>query len=262
MNARPAAALLLWIPAVFLSVTISQNFSQTSEDPLSNFLGSAKEAFGDTLFLKADAYFHGGVIEKKHHDETAESIEKEGTITDAKETAGEAPQDWIAGVNREVQVHEIRHLTKEKRKEMLPFFAIATALDPRNVDAVLTTAYWLENEFGKTADAADVLKKGLSDNPDSWEIENALGRLSFRQKNRVFAAAHLREAVRKSVSVKMEPYERVDLQYHLAEAVLAAGDKEEALAAYREASRFFDGKTTPFLRSTILEKIKELSGTQ
>ena len=66
------------------------------------------------------------------------------------------------------------HLSDEKKIEMLPFFALSTKLDPRNIEAVLTAAYWLDTRFDKTAEAVKTLKKGVEDNPDSWEIENAL----------------------------------------------------------------------------------------
>ena len=231
-------------------------------DPLSRFLGSAKEAFGDTLFLKADVYFHGGVMDEAHHDETAEALEKEGAIEDGEGHGETAPKDWIAKINRQVQVHEVVHLSKEKRKEMLPFFAMATALDPRNVEAVLTSAYWLDKEFGKTGDALKVLEKGLRDNPDSWEIENALGRFYFRREEWAKAGRHLREALGKPSFQKAEDYEHVDLYYHLAGARLQLGKKEEALQAYLEARRFFGDKTAPFLRTQIEDKIKELSAVR
>ncbi len=144
-----AGAFALWMAAVFLAVLILRDPAQAAVaagDPLSRFLGSAKEAVGDTLFLKADAYFHGGVIEKDHHDETPEELRREGLLAPATPHI-ETPKDWIVAVNREVHVSEIAHLTKQGRKEMLPFFSMAATLDPTNVEAVLTTAYWFENEF-------------------------------------------------------------------------------------------------------------------
>ena len=257
MIPKPAAAFLLWGAAVTLALLIQQDLGASSVDPLSRFLGSAKEAVGDTLFLKADVYFHGGVRHEDHHDETAEALEKEGVIHEDAAPAEAAPKDWIEKMNRRIQVHEIVHLSKENRKEMLPFFAMAAALDPRNVEAVLTAAYWLDSEFGKSADALEVLKKGLRDNPGSWEIENALGRFYFRTREWAPAEQHLRQAAERSGPAPLENYTRVDLYYHLAEACAALGKKAEALQAYRVAERFFDGKTTLFLRSAILDKIRQ-----
>ena len=260
-------AFLFWVFAIFLGSFIHQNLNEVSAatpseptDPLSRLVGSAKEVIGDTLFVKADIYFHGGVMHGHPHDESAETLETEGVFHEAKQRPEEAPGDWIAKINREIQTHTLMHLSKEKRKEMLPFFALSTALDPRNVEAVLTAAYWLEHEFGKTEDAIELLKKGVRDNPSSWETENALGRLYFRQKKDwTLAEWHLREAVRKSESGKIENFERVQISYYLGETYLALGKKNEALGAYRNASRYFDGKTTLFLQSVILNKIKELS---
>ncbi len=259
------AAFLFWLGAVFLGFIIQQNLNLDDAaaepvDPLSRFVGSAKEAFGDTLFLKADVYFHGGVLHEHHHDDSSEALEKEGVFHEEKEPAEEMPKDWIAKINHKIQVHELMHLNKDKRKEMLPFFAMATTLDPHNVEAVLTTAYWLYSEFGKPEDAANLLKKGIRDNPSSWEMENALARFFERKKEWASAEEHFRKALEKTSSGKIENFERVDMNYRLAETRLKLGKKREALEAYREASRYFDNKTTPFLQSVILRNIKELSG--
>ena len=173
--------------------------------------------------------------------------------------SAEKPADWIAAINSAIQTHDEIHLAKDKRKEMLPFFALATAMDPYNMEAVLTTAHWLEKEFDKPGDAVRLLEKGVVDNPASWEIENALGRYYVRRKDHVFAERHLREAIRKLGTGPAQPYERMTLYYTLAESCLAQGKKAQALEAYRESTHFFDEKTTAFLPLAIRAKIKELS---
>ncbi len=263
---RFGSAFFLWLLAVFLSMWTDQKLYQVSAsvpaefvDPLSRFVGSAKEAFGDSLFLKADAYFHGGLTHERHHDDSAESLDKEGVFHEAKELSEQAPRDWIEKINHEIGAHELMHLSQKNRKEMLPFFAMSTTLDPHNIEAVLTTAYWLEREFSKPEDATELLEKSIHDNPYSWEIESALGRLYFRQKKEwLLAEQHLRQALQKLGSGKIENFERVDIYYHLGQTRLVLGKKLEALEAYRQARRFFDEKTTPFLQALILGKIKEL----
>lgn len=270
MSTRRSVSLFFffWILALFLGMSLHQNLGEGSsvpspelQDPLSRLLGSAKEVFGDTLFVKADVYLHGGVMHERHHDDSAEAMEKEGIFREASGHLQTEPEDWVAKINNKIQAHELMHLSKEKRKEMLPFFALSTALDPYNVEAVLTSAYWLDHEFGKTEDALELLKKGALDNPSSWEIESALGRFYFQQKDPSLAERHWIEAVRKSHSIKIKNFERVDMFYHLGETKLILGKKTEALEAYQSAESYFDEKTTPFLQSLILGKIKELSGT-
>ena len=254
--------LLLWFAAAGLASAVqgslddpSAAFTGEPVDPLSRFIGSAKEAFGDTLFIRADSYFHGGVPHEHHHDDSAVEVEKEGALGFETE---EAPGDWIARINHDIQTHELIHLTKAKRVEMLPFFVLSTSLDPHNIEAVLTTAFWLEREFDRPEDASQLLKKGVLDNPDSWEIDSALGQFYFRRKKYVQAEEHLRAALKKLGTAPIENYKHMDLYYYLAEGCLAQGKKIEALEAYRAAVRFFDEKITPFLRSSIRNKITEL----
>ena len=180
-------------------------------DPLTRLVGSAKEAVGDTLFLKADEYFHGGVEDEEHHDENVRDIKREGLLENKEQRE---PSDWIDRINRQVHAHELRYLTSGRRKEMLPFFAWGTSLDPHNVEAILTSAYWLDSEFGKTAEAADLLERGIRDNVDSWELEQALAKIYGRDKatwDRAYT--HYRAALQKSSDKKLENFERLQLSH-------------------------------------------------
>src|SRR5262245_48323789 len=108
-----AFSVMLLVPAAALAFFIHQSLVSASPaspgDPLSRLIGSAEEAVGDTLFLKADSYFHGGVTE--HYDDNSPAdISKQGHIDDDEEAASKvAPADWIARINAEVGAHEHRH---------------------------------------------------------------------------------------------------------------------------------------------------------
>ena len=233
---------------------------EQGSDPLFLAIGSAKEAIGDTLFLKADEYFHGGVREEgSHEDVTAEDLKREGLIPEKEGEGRNLPKDWIAGINGQIRATRDMHLTKEKRNEMLPFFKWATDLDPHNVEAILTTAYWLENEFRKKPEAVALLEKGIRDNPESWELEHDLAKLYERSGDLVSAAPHYREAAHKSVAARLENFERVSMYYEWGKSAEAAGKAKEALDAYARATRYFDPKTKAYLQSVILARIKELS---
>ena len=228
------------------------SFSFNLENSLNRILGSAKEAVGDTLFLKADAYYHGGVTPETV--ETREELEREGAI------GGREPAlaDWISRINRKIRSHEHIHLVKDKQKEMLPFFALATALDPHNIEAFLTTAYWLDRHFGQADDAIEVLKKGILNNPDNWELEFNLANLYFLRK-KDYAASERRylEAIRKAGG-GIERHFRADLYYYLAESCLFEGKKADALDAYQKALRAFEGGPSAPLKEKIQAKVQEL----
>jgi tetratricopeptide (TPR) repeat protein len=258
-----AAAFSLWIFAAFLAFQVqtplrsADFFSGNADQPLYRLLGGAEEAAGDVLFLKADSYFHGGVIEK--FEEPEGSVKMEGLIEE-KDEKKEKPEDWIARVNDQVRSSEHRHLSGKERIEMLPFFALSTKLDPYNVEAVLTSSYWLDSEFHKAREAQETLEKGIRDNPGSWEIENALAGLYDRARDFAQSERHYLAAIEKSKAGPIETYWRTWLYYHLAESRLAQGKPGQALESYREAIRFFDAKSPTALKGKIEDKIRQLSG--
>ncbi len=251
-----AALLALLLAAAGVAGSIerrlpSENASFTLEDSLGRLMGTAKEGLGDMLFLQADIYFHGGAAGR--YAETREEHAKEGLIAHA-ETGG----DWIQRVYRKVHSHAHYHLAGRQKQELLPFFALATRLDPHNIEAVLTTAYWLEAHFGKPDEAAGVLQKGRRDNPVSWEVSFALGSLYFKHKQDHEASVlYFREAVLKSEGLEIERYHRVDMHYFLAESLWRLGRPAEALPHYRRAVSFYGPDESPVLKKILLGRIAE-----
>ena len=127
-----------------------------SKDPLYLLLGSAKEAIGDTFFLKANSYFHGGVdMDLLQH----EGIEEEdhGPKGLERETFKKTYTDWVYKINSQIKVLEHIELRGEETKEILPFLMAAVKLDPYNISAILTTAYWIDSYFKKTDSAIEIL---------------------------------------------------------------------------------------------------------
>ena len=249
--------------AGFLSLTIDKNLNGAAsglslEDALNRMLGSAKEVIGDKLFLKADEYFHGGSeLKYEHH---GGDLEKEGYLA-AHETQ-KGSQDWIAAVNDQIRGHEHYHLTKEQQKEMLPFFSLATKLDPQNVEAILTTAYWLDQHFDRTDAAIEILSQGLKDNPGAWEIAADLAGIYFKRKqNYSLSESYYREAIRLSSGVvETKKHKLVDCYYYLGESCLRQGKKQEALLAYENALKIFTEENAPAFRKAITDKIGQLAG--
>ncbi len=238
----------------------SEAFAATPVDPLEHLLGSSKEIVGDMMFLKADEYFHGGVAEKFNESEV--SVHQEGLVDEEshadKDSAGLQDKDWISEINRRIHSAEHFHLSKEKRKEMLPFFALATALDPHNLEAVLSSAYWLDADFNKTDSAIEVLKKGILQNPDSWELEDSLAMMLFkRKKDYVSSREHHKEALRKAQGKELQGYEWERMYFYLAEACLQLQAKTEALSAYQRALAYAQRQGSG-LESIIQQKINQL----
>lgn len=248
-----AALLLSGFLAIHLSAELQKNaLGEATTDPLTHFLGSAKEAIGDKLLLKADAYLHGGV--EAEHDEPLEDDEKA-----REEVAHQKPRDWIARVNAVVREHRHEHLKKEELKELVPLLALAVELDPHNVTGVLSTGYWLERQLDRPKEAAEVLEKGAVDNPESWEIEQALGELRFRQKDYPAAGFHLEKALKKSASVDLNRSSKSLMLYHLGESRRLAGSREGALEAYRQALALYGPQDDLPIKQKLASLIESLS---
>ncbi len=221
---------------------------------LYRLIGGATEAVGDTLFLKAEFYYHGGVSADYENDDHS----REGLV-DARGARRAEPTDWIERLNRRVRAHAHYHLKRDEKKEMLPFFALAVRLDPKNVEAVLTSAYWLDREFKKPRDAADVLEKGMRDNPGSWEIPLRLAELRFREKNHAAVERLCREALGRAAGKDAERHHLIDLHFWFAESLHALGRPAEALSAYRSALGFYGDEEKSLLRDRISARVTELA---
>ncbi len=243
------AAVILAAPR--LEASIAQQSPQArASAPFQRMLGSSVEIIGDALFLKADEYLHGGVTSKFEEHEEAGHEE----LADA---GAAPPRDWIERVNAGVRSAEHRHLSGGELKELLPFFALSTKLDPHNIEAVLASAYWLETRFGKLDEAAGVLEQGIRDNPESWQIEDRLAGLFFRRKNYAACEAHYREALKKTQGKSLEYYELSQIRYRLAECLVLLSKTGEAAEYYRGALEPLRGRNLE-LEKTIEIKIAEL----
>lgn len=229
-----------------------------SNDPLSRLLGSAKELLGDFAFLKADLYFHHGARRKfdhAHRDHAAE----EGAHAEETQASGGA-NDGILLLYNEVVFDGHYELGRGEEQEILPFLSWAVSLSPHNVQAVLTTAYWLERHFGKPDEAAAVLETGANDNPDAWEIEYELGKTLYKQKNYARAAPHLSEAARKHGPAGEDRILLREIYYYLGESESALSDETDALQAYRKVlDHMVEGEAEP-LKEKVLGKIRALEG--
>lgn len=257
MNRAAAGMLAAWVFAAGLAFFIDRGASASvsagvSGDPLTRLAGGVTEAVGDTLFLKADSYYHGGVDE--HIGEETEALRaRQGHIENAPDSAG----DWIARVNGKIHERSHYHLTLERQKEMLPFFGLALKLDPHNVEAVLTAAYWLERQLGKSEEARKVLEKGATDNPEAWEIHYRAAHLILRRWKDYAAARDEYEKALEKMGRRsdVEDYMRRNAWYSLGECYESLGDAARARVSYESALRFFKPGDPEGLKRAIFEKL-------
>ncbi len=259
-----SVAIFFLLPVLFyLSYALDHDpgFSKRrSGDLLYQLIGGAQEVVGDTFFLKADSYFHGGAehtfsAEEEHFHKEGEEDHDEDSHQEAKTVLA---SDWIAAVNHQVHITKHRHLTESEIKEMLPFLNLSVQLDPYNVEAILATAYWLERHLHKTEEALGVLKQGLKNNPTSWEINYHIGSIYFKTKGSVAESTPYFEEALRQIKDPEAP-EAAEPTYFLAEAYAAQNRQAEALLVYQKALTLFKDKNSAVIQQTIRDKIKQIS---
>lgn len=236
-----------------LAAGIPQN---AAHDPLTQMLGSATEIAGDAIYIKSDAYFHGGMGEERLMSAREEDAHEEG----APSGFAPPPKDWVERVNRHIQVTEHRHLEGAQAKEMLPLLYWSTTLDPHNVTAILTTAFWLDRQFGKVDEALRLLEKAAADNPGSWEIAYERAKLVFERKKVYAQAVELFQPALALMGDRAELVnERRTAYYFSAQSYEALGRRAEALRAYQAALALIPNPESTPLAGVISKKISELS---
>ena len=99
---------------------------------------------------------------------------------------------WVRALRREIRPSGHRHLhTKRETKEVLPWFWVATKVDPHNVQAYDLGTFWLARQTGEPGKALDFVTEGIGKNPDAFELELARGEVLERLSQ---AAARLEAA--------------------------------------------------------------------
>lgn len=157
-------------------------------------LGDSSRMFANSFFVKADEYYHSGyyptIFDNNEAFKTPHLAEDTGAVN-SKNHGDEAgfmgpPRDWIDAFERHFIPNRHTHLdeggptddlsTSDKVGEILPWLKLSAELDPENVQTYTVTAYWLRR-MHKDNEAEIVLREGLLNNPDSYEILFELGRL-------------------------------------------------------------------------------------
>lgn len=232
-----AACAAAWAAAAALSTFLAGPLSPAAvtsgRDLVIRAVGSASEAFGDAIFSHADVYFHGGVEERFEHDSSPMAGEASLEEPEHRELHERAPRgDWAAWINRRVRSYEHVHLGEVRQAELLPFFYLATRLNPRNLDASLTAAYWLDRRMNRPDQAARVLEEALEADPDAWPAALELGKLYLRRAaDPALAERYLRRAMETEAGRAGE-HDRVEGHVLLGRALRSQGRDAEAAGEF------------------------------
>ena len=158
----PAAVLLLlWGVAFSMAAQLTLNPVNVLSSDTSmaeRLLGASRVAFGDSFFEEADNYFHKGVGHVHQKAFNNSYFQKLG--------AAIAPSGHV-------------HSEGVEASEIMPWLRFTTKMDPKNVEAYLTTAYWLEGSIGRPDVAESVLREAQLNNPKDYRVINARAKMLF-----------------------------------------------------------------------------------
>jgi tetratricopeptide (TPR) repeat protein len=165
-----------------------------SDNFFSLLLGDSSRMFANSFFIKADAYYHSGyyptIFDNNEAFKTPHVAEDTGAVN--SQNHGEEtdfmghPRDWIDAFGRHFIPNRHTHLdeggptddlsTSDNVREILPWLKLSAELNPDDIRTYTVTAYWLRR-MHKEKEAEQVLREGLRNNPQSYEILFELGRL-------------------------------------------------------------------------------------
>ncbi len=130
-------------------------------------LGESRQAIAGNLCVEADRYFHHGVP----HKTKAASI------------------GFIQRLADEVQLRTPEHLSGDEIREMMPWLRFATQMDPHNMDAYLSAAFWaVQENKGNLRQALAILEEARQNNPSDYRVPMQRGLILLQYGDRAGAA--------------------------------------------------------------------------
>lgn len=188
----PAALLILCIhiEGYFFAYNLKKGIKE--KDVLFRALGEFRQTISAMVWMKADEYYHGGIPgpkEEKHLEERKETAAAEHVHEQESLGIRFAWQDYIAFINRHIQISAHKHLRDSEEKELTPWFYLATKLDPHNVPAYIVGAYWVGERMEKPDEGLIFLEEGRANNPDDWRIYEEFGNIYYLIKKDFARAA-------------------------------------------------------------------------
>lgn len=271
MRIGSITVLLLWLTAMVLAAPAidinNQAFMllhERSDVPaLWQVLGEARSIMSNLSLLQADLYFHGGIKDAcDEHTGPYAFIERGADHDHDKYLHGEishdvSPYNVLLRLSDEISVTEHIHLEGDQLKEIVPWLYLASEVDPNNVLAYTLAGYYLAYRLDKTDQAIAYLKKGLMNNPDSWEVNGEIGRIYFQKLKDYDASA--RYLSRAKVLLDKTPHDKFQERAILAYLALSyekLGEGQKALPLYHRLDSLFPD------RDLYKEKMRQLRTLQ
>lgn len=237
-------------------ITITQGYESEELHHLSHtmpmtLLGQFRTNLNAYLWLKTVDYLHNGIAYRPYSTkERAEGMQEHThdiggyakhqcggpTLIPAKE------EDWRAvfgDLERNIQPYRPGPARHSDPQELIPWYRVQTIINPHDVNAYATCAFFLGDFARRPERALDVLKSGIENNPDSPVLHQATGQLYFEKWNDYDSAIpYLQKAIvlGNDVEAPDEKQEKAleDAYLFSARAFREKGDLEAAIETARQ----------------------------
>ena len=226
-----------------------------SSDILYKIFGEFRDYLSIVSFLNADMYFHGGVSHTLEEGETLHLLEEKDIRQDQHvngkmehhdhdhhhgEEIKAVTNNVLLNINNAIALTEHKHLLGNEEKELLPWLYYSVKLNPHNILAYVIAGYWVGIRMKQPEEAVSFLKKGLTDNPRSWELYKTIGEIYFiGEKDYKKAQGYFERAKDIGDSENIDNMDKRGIYVFLAESYARLGELKKSLAIYDKLLIYF-----------------------
>jgi tetratricopeptide (TPR) repeat protein len=208
-------------------------WSQRGQDSVMKvLLGDGRRLLANHLFTKADIYFHSGYYptifdstQPPKESHIAGHEHNDGEHEEGEDFMGK-PRNWVDAFGRNFKITQHTHLEHGREREILPWLKLSAEMDPHLIDTYTVAAYWLANHLHKVPEAEQFLREGLRENPKSYQILFALGRIYYNNYHDAARSRNVWELALKRWR-EQEPNKKEPDKFGLEEIVVNLGRLEE-----------------------------------
>jgi tetratricopeptide (TPR) repeat protein len=200
-------------------------------------LGQFRITLNKYFWLRTEDYLHFGITYNSYTREKVEQEMIDGFRRRTGSTTGNSarpePRDWRGIFKRFEYIQPVKGYHGDPN-ELLPWYRTQTAVNPNDTSAYVNGAFFLADFNGKLDEALAFLHEGVVNNPESPEINLAIGRLYFEKWEKFDEAIpYLEKAVAygREIQNRNPSEERVvgNSYVFLVDALRRTGDLDAAL---------------------------------
>ncbi len=225
----------------------SEELREANESIPMTLLGQFRTNLDAYLWLKTADYLHGGIVYRSLSEaEYARGGREVESNVGGFAAHGDGPtlippkeKDWrgiFGDLERRIQPYRPGPATHGDPQELIPWYRVQTIINPLDVNAYVTCAFFLADFARRPDEALAFLDEGINNNPNNFEMQEAIGQLYFEKwKDCDKAIPCLEKAIAlgKEIRNRDEKQETVfgNAYIFLTKAYRAKGDFEAELRA-------------------------------